>query len=63
MTIADAPDPYIQAHSPAVEALHPSGYPEQDHLVNEVQHPDIEAAYQEIARCYTCGQTLPEVTG
>ena len=36
---------------------------EQLHLVDEVEHPDIEAAYQKLARCYTCGQTLPEVTG
>ena len=108
MTVtSDAPDPYTQAHVPAVEprpescfVWHPTaaaictltyGHPatdhlsafghvwprrdkerrltpvvadaEQNHLVDEVQHPDIEAAYQEIARCYTCGQALPEVTG
>jgi hypothetical protein len=40
---------YTRAHSPAVESLHPTGDPEQDHLIDEVQHPELVDGFQALA--------------
>ena len=50
---------YDRAHTPAVESLVLTGDPEHDHLVDEVQHPEIEEALQAMA-C-RASQPLPAV--
>lgn len=50
---------YDRALTPAVESLVLTGDPEHDHLVDEVQHPEIEEALQAMA-C-RAGQPLSQV--
>ena len=48
---------YGQAHTVAVESLRPcSG--EQGHLVSEIQHPDTEDAFADLAPCKPAPITL-----
>ncbi|MEZ0094036.1 hypothetical protein [Streptacidiphilus sp. EB129] len=43
---------YADAHSPAVQGIPTSGDPEQDHLIDEIQHPDLYDALHDLAeRC------------
>lgn len=49
---------YTRAHSPAVESLHHIGDPEWDHLIDEVQHPDLVEGFQALAP----HEPAPEVT-
>jgi hypothetical protein len=53
---------YTQAHTPAVATLPHSGIPEQDHLLDEMQHPDSVEAFHLLAeRCVECGQTIKDL--
>jgi hypothetical protein len=43
---------YAEARTPAVLSLPPCGDAEQDHLIDEIQHPDLyDAIHALAARC------------
>jgi hypothetical protein len=51
---------FDQAHSPAVESLPHTGDPAMDHLIDEIQHPELQDAFHDLAeKCSECGQALP----
>ena len=55
------PQQYADAHSPNVTSLHATGDPEQDHLIEEVKHPDLTEAFQAMA-CRACGRPFEAET-